>query len=142
MDAVLQRVAIKAERGAEAASFKLMELSLPLVPRDTDSLFHSAVVAKQGVGFGVVYHVGYGLREITGQVIFGPGVAYARWSGIYSPGEEKFVTRVPANYAWHQHFDTHISHPNGGQAYYLTQPIHTNLQELRAALHDGLRRGP
>jgi len=125
----------KLDAGQEAAAHVLMQASLKLVPRDTEALADSAVIARTGAGLNAVHYVGYGLKESVGKVIFGKEGIYVK-EDVWSPREQRNVTRKPYLYAKKQHWLPY-KHTNG-QSHFLSEPISTKKEEMRIALRQKL----
>lgn len=111
-------------RATRKAAERLLELSKPLVPRDTDTLVNSGKVV-QGKGkaeFSVVYSAT--VRD--------------RYDAI---GRDISNVKDPDfNYAWIQHETTWYNHPKGGQAKYLEQPFEENKRRFLGTIASAIRR--
>jgi hypothetical protein len=127
---ILNRYGQRVVDGHIAAARVLKKASLEIVPKDKGILAASANITQDGEGIGAVVYMGYGLRNRLGRVIEGPG---------YTPFGPK--ERVPANYAWRQHFNLTLKHPNGGRARFLKEPSQTKIPEMRQAFRQAFREG-
>lgn len=116
----------RAEVAMLRAARVLMDESLLLVPRDTEALASSARITQEGYGLDAVIYVGYGGKDTPPKV-------------LWSPERERFLVKIPSNYAWVQHNIHALNHPNGGQADYLGEPSRTKLREMAQAFLEGLR---
>lgn len=105
--------------GVRKAAKKLLELSQDLVPVDTGELKKSGKVVK----------VGESGRKVSYQVVY---EALAPW---------KNSSNGVFNYAWIQHEDMTLKHPNGGQAKYLEEPYRKNKDLLLAILRAETKKG-
>lgn len=127
----------------EEAANLLLDESLKLVPRDTNVLAESGSITKEGQGFGCVILVGYGMFGRPGRVIRGVGNDYVKKG--WSDAQGRYLTKVPANYAWVQHFNRTgkppFNHPRGGQADFLGEPSRTKIAEMRTAFRRAFRQG-
>lgn len=139
LDRHLKRLGERAEKGNIAAAEVLLEESLKLVPEDTGALRDSATITQVGEGTLSIIYVGYGLRNRLGQVIRGPGPT--NWpQHRHSAKEKRDVWRVPANYAWIQHFNHSLKHTKG-QANYLGEPSRTKVPQMRSAFRQAFIAG-
>lgn len=129
MQIVSRRLSRRIAAGNKAAAFHLMHASLELVPRDTQALADSARISTDGNehDFSARVFVGYGGRDIPPRLLF-------------SVSDNKFVTRVPSDYALYQHEAVELNHPNGGQAGFLSQPSRTDLPEMRAEFRSAVMK--
>ena len=140
IDALKRRAGVKVEAGMIEAANYLLDVSLQLVPRDTNVLAESGSITQEGSGLDAVILVGYGMFGRPGKVIRGVGNDLVKKGWSDAQGRE--VTRVPANYAWVQHFNRTFRHPNGGQADYLGEPSRTKVVEMSTAFRRALRGAP
>lgn len=122
---VLQQYSIKMSlygaSGVKKAADMLLKWSQELVPVDTGELKRSGKVVKitdSASSARMVYQVQY--------------EALAPW-GNSSTGT--------FNYAWIQHEDLTLRHPNGGQAKYLEFPYRSNKQLLMSIIKEATKKG-
>jgi hypothetical protein len=140
LERLAQEVGRKAERGLFAAANTLLDFSLQEVPRETDALAESACISQEGEGLTSVFFVGYGLRRRYGRVVRGPGEGFTKQCREWKTQAGTFTTKVPANYAWIQHFNTTFKHPIG-KSHFLTDPSKSKMPEMRAAFRRAYREG-
>jgi hypothetical protein len=132
---VLDRYGKRVVDGHVAAANVLINASLQIVPRDEGILAASANITQDGEGISAVVYAGYGLRQRLGKVLRGP--EFKPFVSFKQPNP----SRVPANYAWRQHFNLTLKHPNGGRAHYLTEPSKTKIPKMRQAFRQAFREG-
>jgi hypothetical protein len=131
---VLKRYGQRVVDGHVAAANVLIDASLQIVPKDKGILAASANITQDGEGINAVVYAGYGLRSRLGKVLRGP-----EFKPFVSFGQPH-ADRVPANYAWRQHFNLTLKHTNG-RAHYLTEPSKTKIPEMRQAFRQAFREG-
>lgn len=118
-----------------AAANVLLDASLQQVPRDTNALADSAFISKDGVGVNTVVYAGYGMRQKLGEVL--RGSPFKPFTSFRQPNP----SRVPANYAWTQHFNMTLKHTNG-KARFLSDPARSELSKMRDAFRAAIQGTP
>lgn len=111
-------------RATRRAAERLLELSKPLVPKDTETLVNSGKVVQ-----------GKGIAEFN--VVYSATVE-DRYNAIGKNLDN--VANPDFNYAWIQHEATWFNHPNGGQAKYLEQPFKENQKRFLGTIASAIRR--
>lgn len=106
-------LAAAAELAVESAGKTLLDASQQLVPVDTGALKASG--------------------QVTGDGPHTVAVSYGRQDGAGRNGADT------ADYAVIQHEALDYNHPNGGQAKYLEQAMHSAAPEILAAMAEQLR---
>lgn len=115
------KMSLYGNAGVKKAADMLLKWSQELVPVDTGELKRSGKVVKitnTSSSAKMVYQVQY--------------EALAPWSNS-STGY--------FNYAWIQHEDLELRHPNGGQAKYLEYPYRSNKQLLMDIIKESTKKG-
>lgn len=116
---LIERAQRRVQAGIQATAETLYAASIELVPVDIGALRKSSRVRVVGAGFYTVAFVGYGVR---GQEYFG-----------FSEKEQRYVTRVPYDYAVYVH---EIPRPHDpGMHDFLRTPRNTELPAMRQAFN-------